>query len=57
VNIAAVGRGGPITGKGASLLVLDDLIKDASEANSDTVCRRNIEWLRHVVFTRLTSNN
>jgi predicted phage terminase large subunit-like protein len=52
----ATGRGGPITGKGASLLVLDDLIKDSSEANSDTVCRGIIEWLQHVAFTRLTPN-
>jgi|HubBroStandDraft_6_1064221.scaffolds.fasta_scaffold32351_2 predicted phage terminase large subunit-like protein len=53
---SAIGRGGPATGKGASLLILDDLIKDASEANSDTVCRGNIEWLQHVAFTRLTPN-
>lgn len=52
----ATGRGGPITGKGASLLVLDDLIKDSSEANSDTVCRSVVEWLQHVCFTRLTPN-
>jgi predicted phage terminase large subunit-like protein len=51
---SAVGRGGPVTGKGASLLVLDDLVKDSSEANSDTVCRGIVEWLQHVAFTRLT---
>jgi predicted phage terminase large subunit-like protein len=53
---SAVGRGGPVTGRGASLLVLDDLIKDSSEANSDTVCRSIVEWLQHVAFTRLTPN-
>jgi hypothetical protein len=53
---SAVGRGGPVTGRGASLLILDDLIKDSSEANSDTVCRGIIEWLQHVAFTRLTPN-
>jgi predicted phage terminase large subunit-like protein len=51
---SATGRGGPITGKGASLLILDDLLKDNSEANSETVCRGTIEWLQHVAFTRLT---
>ena len=51
---SAVGRGGPVTGRGASLLVLDDLIKDSSEANSETTCRGIIEWLQHVAFTRLT---
>jgi predicted phage terminase large subunit-like protein len=53
---SAVGRGGPVTGKGASLLILDDLIKDASEANSDTVCRSTIDWIQNVAFTRLTPN-
>jgi predicted phage terminase large subunit-like protein len=53
---SAVGRGGPVTGRGASLLVLDDLIKDSSEAQSETVCRGIIEWLQHVAFTRLTPN-
>jgi len=52
----ATGRGGPITGKGASLLVLDDLIKDAQEANSETTCRSIVEWLQSVAFTRLTPN-
>ena len=52
----ATGRGGPITGKGASLLVLDDLVKDSSEANSDTITHGIIEWLQHVAFTRLTPN-
>ena len=50
----ATGRGGPITGKGASLLVLDNLVKDSSEANSDTITRGIIEWLQSVAFTRLT---
>ncbi len=49
-----VGRGGPVTGRGASLLILDDLIKDASEANSETVCKGTIEWLQSVAMTRLT---
>src|SRR6266704_2477950 len=53
---SAVGRGGPVTGRGASLLILDDLIKDSSEANSDTVCRGIIDWLQNVAFTRLTPN-
>ena len=51
---SAVGRGGPVTGRGASLLILDDLIKDASEANSDTICRGIVDWLQNVAFTRLT---
>jgi predicted phage terminase large subunit-like protein len=51
---SAVGRGGPITGKGASLLILDDLLKDSAEANSEAVCRSIIDWLQSVCLTRLT---
>ena len=53
---SAVGRGGPVTGKGASFLVLDDLIKDATEANSEVTCRSTIDWIQNVAFTRLTPN-
>src|SRR5580704_7729243 len=35
----AVGRGGPITGRGANLLVIDDPIKDREEADSETIRR------------------
>lgn len=52
----AVGRGGPMTGRGADLLILDDLIKDAQEANSDVTCRGIVEWLKHVALTRLSRN-
>jgi predicted phage terminase large subunit-like protein len=33
--------------------VLDDLIKDSAEANSESVCRSTIEWIQSVCFTRL----
>jgi len=50
----AVGRGGPITGRGADLLVCDDLLKDAEEARSDTIRRALHEWYGSVAHTRLT---
>src|SRR6266403_3613661 len=49
----ATGRGGPLTGRGAHLLVLDDLVKDAEEARSEIVCKSIVDWLAHVAFTRL----
>jgi hypothetical protein len=49
----AVGRGGPITGRGAHLLILDDLLKDREEAQSETVRRNLYEWYAHVAYTRL----
>jgi predicted phage terminase large subunit-like protein len=49
----AVGRGGAITGRGCGLLVLDDCIKGAEEARSDTIRRALHEWYSHVARTRL----
>ncbi len=49
----AVGRGGPITGRGAHLLIIDDPIKNAAEARSETIRRTTFEWYCEVVRTRL----
>jgi predicted phage terminase large subunit-like protein len=49
----AVGRGGPITGRGAHFLVLDDPIKDREEANSETIRKSLHEWFASVAYTRL----
>ena len=49
----AVGRGGPITGRGAHLLILDDLLKDREEAQSEAIRRSLREWYAHVAYTRL----
>jgi len=49
----AVGRGGPITGRGADLLILDDLLKDREEAQSEAIRRSLREWYAHVAYPRL----
>ena len=49
----ATGRGGPLTGLGANLMILDDLVKDAEEARSEVICKSIVDWLAHVAFTRL----
>lgn len=49
----AVGRGGPITGRGAHLLLIDDPIKDRDEANSETIRKSLHEWFASVAYTRL----
>jgi predicted phage terminase large subunit-like protein len=49
----AVGRGGPITGRGAHLLLIDDPIKDGAESNSESVRKALHEWYRFVAYTRL----
>jgi len=49
----AVGVGGPITGKGADLIILDDLVKDREQADSQTYRENLIDWYRSVARTRL----
>lgn len=52
--LRAVGRGGPVTGKRAELLILDDLLKDDEEAQSQTIRDKTWNWLMKVALTRLT---
>jgi predicted phage terminase large subunit-like protein len=49
----AVGRGGPITGRGADLLIIDDPIKDREEAQSTHTRRVIQDWYNYVAYTRL----
>jgi predicted phage terminase large subunit-like protein len=49
----AVGVGGPITGRGAHLLIIDDPIKGREDADSPTQRRKLIEWFQSVAYTRL----
>ncbi len=46
------GAGGPITGKGGMLLIIDDPIKNSEEANSPTVRQHLWEWWNSVFLTR-----
>jgi predicted phage terminase large subunit-like protein len=48
----AAGFGGPATGKGFHLGLIDDPIKNAQEAASDVIGGRNQEWYRSVFYTR-----
>jgi predicted phage terminase large subunit-like protein len=50
----ALGRGGALTGRGADLLVIDDLLKDYEEAQSETIRKSTWDWLTHVGLTRLS---
>jgi len=50
--LSFVGRGGSLTGRGAHLLVLDDLIKDDKEAMSQAIRDQAWNWLTKVAMTR-----
>ena len=47
-----VGRGGTLTGRGAHLLLLDDIFKDYAEASSPTIRDQAWNWFTKVAFTR-----
>lgn len=52
-GMQTAGVGGAITGKGADLLVIDDPVKNALEANSETYRQRTWEWYTSTAYTRL----
>lgn len=49
----AAGIGGPITGKGAHVLVIDDPVKNAEEADSADGREKTWEWYLSTAYTRL----
>jgi predicted phage terminase large subunit-like protein len=49
----AVGVGGKPTGKGADLLLIDDAVADAKEADSPQVRETTWQWFRQTAMTRL----
>ncbi len=51
VNTAGVG--GPLTGKGADCLLIDDAVKNAEEANSKTMRDKIWDWWKSTAYTRL----
>lgn len=49
----AAGVGTGITGRGAHVLLLDDLVKDIEAADSDTISENTWEWYASTAYTRL----
>ena len=52
-SYTAVGVGGPMTGRGANILLIDDPIKNREEANSEVYREKTWEWFTSTAFTRL----
>ncbi len=55
-GMMTAGCGGPITGKGADLLICDDLLKNHEEAHSKKIRDKAWDWLRSTAYTRLQPN-
>jgi hypothetical protein len=52
-GMTAAGVGGPITGKGADLLLIDDPVKSRASADSETERENVWEWYTNDAYTRL----
>ncbi|MGH7744116.1 MAG: phage terminase large subunit [Candidatus Dormibacteria bacterium] len=52
-GMSTAGVGGAITGKGAHLLIVDDPVKNAEEAASETMREKAWDWARSTAFSRL----
>lgn len=53
-GVTAAGVGGPITGKGAKIAIIDDPVKNSEEANSQVMRDKVWEWYQSTLYTRLT---
>jgi len=49
----ATGIGGSITGRGASVLIIDDPVKSRQDADSDIIRKITYEWYTGTAYTRL----
>lgn len=52
----AVGVGGPLTGRGAHLLLIDDPVKNREDADSEVMRRKTKDWYTSTAYTRLMPN-
>lgn len=52
-GMLTAGAGGPMTGRGADLLIIDDPIKNAEEAMSETLRDKLWDWWMSTAYTRL----
>ncbi len=50
----SVGVGGGLTGRGADIALIDDLVKNREEAESPTIREKIWNWYRSTLYTRLS---
>lgn len=49
----AVGVGGPLTGRGAHLLLIDDPVKNREDADSEIIRKKTKDWYTSTAYTRM----
>lgn len=55
-GLVAAGVGGPITGRGAHIAIIDDPFKNYKEAASETIREAVLNWYKSTLRTRLAPN-
>lgn len=55
-GMITAGVGGAVTGRGANVLLIDDPVKNADEANSLTYRQKTWDWFQSTAYTRLEPN-
>lgn len=55
-SYTSVGVGGPLTGRGANVLIIDDPIKNREEAESSVYRNKVWDWYRSTALTRLQAD-
>lgn len=55
ISYLATSPGGTVTGFGASLMILDDIVKNAEEAMNETVLENHWTWFANTMLSRLES--
>jgi len=55
-GMVTAGVGGPITGRGADIAIIDDPVKNAEEALSSVYREKAKQWYRSTLYTRLEPN-
>lgn len=51
-EMKTAGAGGPVTGKGGHWIIIDDPVKNAEEAMSETVRQKTHDWFISTIYTR-----
>lgn len=55
-GMVTAGMRGALTGKGADVLICDDPVKNAEEADSDLIQEKIFDWWKSTAYTRLEPN-
>ena len=56
VSYLATSPGGTVTGFGATIMILDDIVKNADEAMNETVLENHWTWFTNTMLSRLEKN-